>query len=74
MKITVKLFNILQSYGSEKEEKAVPEDTTVRDVIGILKIPPETPLLKIVNGVHVKTDYKLKEGDVLAFFPPIAGG
>ena len=74
MKITIKLFTTLQQFGSEEEDVTVPENTTVADVIVMLKIPKNIPLLRIVNGVHVKPDHTLKEGDVLALFPPIAGG
>ncbi|NOX19913.1 MAG: MoaD/ThiS family protein [Nitrospirae bacterium] len=74
MTITVKLFATLKQYGSEIQEITVPEGTTVADVIKMLKIPESVPLLRIVNAVHVKPDYKLKDGDTLALFPPIAGG
>ena len=74
MEITLKLFNMLVQYGPAIEQKQVPEGTTVADVIATAKIPKEISLLRIVNGVHVPVDHRLKEGDVLALFPPIAGG
>jgi molybdopterin converting factor small subunit len=74
MKVKVKLFATLKQYGSEEQEIELPEGTTVADVINLFKIPKEIPLLRIVNSVHVRPDYTLKDGDVLALFPPIAGG
>jgi molybdopterin converting factor small subunit len=74
MEITLKLFNILNQYGRAIERKRVPEGVTVGEVIAMVKIPEEIPLLRIVNGVHVPIDHRLKEDDVLALFPPIAGG
>ena len=74
MTITIKLFATLKQYGEEIQEMNVPEGTTVADVIKMLKIPEDIPLLRIVNSVHVKPDYRLKDGDTLALFPPIAGG
>ncbi len=74
MKLTVKLFATLKQFGAEVQEMTVDDNTTVADVVELLKIPENIPLLRIVNGVHVGLDYVLKDGDVLALFPPIAGG
>lgn len=74
MKVIVKLFATFQRYGPEEQEITVPEGSTVADVVRMLKIPEQYPKLRIVNGVHVDRDYRLKEGDTLALFPPIAGG
>lgn len=74
MTITVKLFTTLLRFGPESREMEVPDNATVREVVRILDIPREMPHLRIVNGVHVPWDHVLKEGDVLALFPPIAGG
>ncbi len=74
MKITVKLFATLKQFGPESQELTVDDNATVSDVIEKLKIPEKIPYLRIVNGVHVDLKYRLKEGDVVALFPPIAGG
>lgn len=74
MKVTIKLFATLKQYGPEEQETTVPDESTVEDIIKTLKIPDNIPLLRIVNGVHVDIHHTLREGDVLALFPPIAGG
>ncbi len=74
MEITLKLYNILDQYGPPIERRHVPEGVTVGEVIAMVKIPKEIPLLRIVNHAHVPVDHRLKDGDVLALFPPIAGG
>ena len=74
MKITVKLFATLRDFGPEIEEKSVSENSTVESVADSLKLPEDIPLLTIVNGVHTDPKEKLKEGDVLALFPPVGGG
>lgn len=74
MQITVKLFATLLRYGPEERELEVPAGAKVLDVILMAGVPQEMPHLRIVNGVHVKENHVLEEGDVLALFPPIAGG
>jgi sulfur carrier protein len=74
MKITVKLFATLRDFGPEIEEKSVPENSNVESVVNSLKLPEDIPLLTIVNGVHTDPKEMLKEGDVLALFPPVGGG
>ncbi len=74
MKIELKLFVSLIQYGKELQTVDLPEGATVSDVIDLFKIPEDLPRLNILNNVHVKRDHVLKDGDVLALFPPIAGG
>ncbi len=74
MKVKVKLFATLRNFGPEEQEMDLPENTTIEDVIELLKLPGHIPLLRIVNGEHRKPTYSLKDGDELALFPPIAGG
>ena len=74
VKVKVKLFATLRKFGPEEQEIEMPEDATMRDVIKLLNLPERIPLLKIVNGEHRNSDYRLKEDDEVALFPPIAGG
>lgn len=74
MKITVKLFATLRDFGPEIQEMSISDDSSIEKVISSLNLPEDMPLLKIVNGVHTDQKEKLKEGDVLALFPPVGGG
>ena len=74
MKISVKLFASLRDFGPNIEEKSVPENSTVESVVNSLSLPEDIPLLTLVNGVHADLKETLKEGDVLALFPPVGGG
>jgi len=74
MKITVKLFATLRDFGPEVQEKSVPENSTVESVVTSLSLPEDIPLLAIVNGVHTRPQATLRDGDVLALFPPVGGG
>lgn len=84
MKITFKLFATLQHLlpaGAVKN--AVPievsDDATMNDIIDQFKVPRELAHLVLVNGVfYCEADRDqaqvLKENDVLAIWPPVAGG
>jgi len=79
MNIQIKLFASLVKFlpkgaVGKQASLSVPEGITVGGVLEQLKISSDITRLIMVNGVHAKTDYVLKEGDLLSVFPPIAGG
>jgi molybdopterin converting factor small subunit len=84
MKITFKLYAGLTDYlpASERESNRVgldlPEGTAIAAVIEPFNLPQKMVHLVLVNGVYVAPEHRfshvLKEGDVLAIWPPIAGG
>jgi molybdopterin synthase sulfur carrier subunit len=74
MKVTVKLFATLRDYGLPYQEIEVAENVTVGDVVQTLGLPDKTPLLIIINGKFYDLEHPVKDNDVIALFPPIAGG
>jgi sulfur carrier protein ThiS len=79
VKVEVQFFATLSVYrpgGAAGDGVAleVPDGTTVHDLIRILGIPPEIDCLRVVNGHDAPPDQGLEDGDVLALFPPLAGG
>lgn len=84
MKITFKLFATLTDYlppdarRSNVMELDVPGDASISQIIEPFGLPPKLVHLVLVNGTFVEPDDRLrrtlKEGDVLAIWPPIAGG
>jgi len=74
MKVKVKLFASLRSFGTDEQTIELPDATTIDVVVDKLQIPRTIRLLMIVNGEHRNADHRLKDGDDLALFPPIAGG
>lgn len=84
MNITIKLYATLGDYlplearRNNRLVMQVGEDTTVTDVIAPLNMPAKLVHLVLVNGHFlppaVRATRKLAEGDVLAIWPPIAGG
>lgn len=84
MQITFKLYASLTPYLPEgaRRDNQVPlklaEGSTVGQVIAPLGLPPKLVHLVLVNGKYIEPDARmsttLTEGDVLAIWPPIAGG
>ena len=84
MKITFKLFAMLADHlpadrpPGNAVELDVPEGSTVASVVGTFQLPTALVHLVLVNGSYVAPEHRatksLAEGDVLAIWPPIAGG
>lgn len=84
MKITFKLFASLTDYLPQQArysnvlELDVVEGATILQVIEPFALPEKMVHLVLVNGTYiapeVRMSHPLKEGDVLAIWPPIAGG
>lgn len=84
MRIVFKLYASLTQYlppevrTSNRLPLEVPEGSTVAAVVAPFNLPLELVHLVLVNGVFVpreeRTTRELHDGDVLAIWPPIAGG
>ena len=83
MKIKFKLFATLadhlpQPSRTNSVELEVAADSTIQSVIDQFQLPSKLVHLVLVNGVYIypsaRITTELKEGDVLAIWPPIAGG
>jgi sulfur carrier protein ThiS len=84
MKITFKLFASLTDFLPIAVRKAnlmeleVPEHATILQVIEPFGLPEKMVHLVLINGTYIapeqRASHALKEGDVLAIWPPIAGG
>jgi molybdopterin converting factor small subunit len=83
MKIVVKLFANLSDLlpaGSRTNsmEVVVHDDATANQIIDLLQLPRKKVHLVLQNGLFVEPQDRdlplIKEGDAIAFWPPIAGG
>lgn len=84
MKITFKLYASLTQYLPAEAHRTnqvsldVPQDAPIAKIIEPYGLPHKLVHLVLVNGVYVPPEERLsrvlKEGDVLAIWPPIAGG
>jgi len=84
MKITFKLYATLTDYlpaaarSSNRVEIELPAEASIADVIAPYGLPMKLVHLVLVNGVYVAPEERasrvVKDGNVLAIWPPIAGG
>jgi molybdopterin synthase sulfur carrier subunit len=84
MKITFKLFASLTDYLPPDARHSnivmldVAPDAPISQIIEPFGLPPKMVHLVLVNGTYIEPDkrltHTLREGDVLAIWPPIAGG
>ncbi|MCF8209326.1 MAG: MoaD/ThiS family protein [Rhodoferax sp.] len=84
MKITLKMFATLTDYLPPESrytnivELEVANAATILQVVEPYHLPPALVHLVLVNGRYIAPELRasevLTEGDVLAIWPPIAGG
>ena len=84
MHITFKLFASLSDYLPPEArytnilQLEVAPEATISQIIEPFGLPPKMVHLVLINGSYIEPDKRLTqtlvEGDVLAIWPPIAGG
>jgi molybdopterin converting factor small subunit len=84
MHITFKLFASLTDYLPPEArytnilQLEVAPEATISQIIEPFGLPPKMVHLVLINGRYIEPDKRLSqtlvEGDVLAIWPPIAGG
>jgi len=84
MKITLKLFASLTDYLPPEAkytnviELDITPDTTIGQLVAQFRLPEKLVHLVLINGSYIAPEQRatqtLTEGDVLAIWPPIAGG
>lgn len=74
MVVTVKLFAYFRDNRFSQEERELPEQTKVGNVIDSLGIDREEVGVLMLNSRHSSADTVLSDGDILAIFPMIGGG
>jgi sulfur carrier protein ThiS len=84
MRITFKLYASLTEHLPPEARQGnavaldIAPDATIADIIAPFNLPMKLVHLVLINGVYVapadRASRTLDEGDVLAIWPPIAGG
>jgi molybdopterin synthase sulfur carrier subunit len=79
MKVRLKLFATFRRYlppgtqGSATDVE-VPSRAHVSRLLAYVGLPEDESCVVLVNGRHAEIDTVLREGDVVAVFPAMAGG
>ena len=72
--IEVRVFATLRQ-GRDKVTMLSPEGITCAgDILALMGIPAEEVSILLVNGFHQKPEAPVKDGDIVALFPPVGGG
>jgi len=72
---TIKFFANLRDIAPPKKIVKLPIGSTVSTVLGLFTISKETKLIILINGSpHQTRETLIKDGDIVAIFPPLAGG
>ena len=74
MVVEVRLFATFREGRFNEKKLELPEGSSVSALLEHLKIPQEDAKILIVNGLAVSAEHELSHHDVVAIFPPIAGG
>lgn len=78
MSVKVKLFSTLREHREDKGcikecSYDLTEGTTVEDAAKKLQVNKEDIKIIMINGRDAELDSEIKEGDVVALFPPTGG-
>jgi molybdopterin converting factor small subunit len=72
---TVKFFANLRNFAPAKKNIKLPLGSTVSKILEMYEISNKTKLIILINGVpHQTRETIVKNGDIVAIFPPLAGG
>jgi sulfur carrier protein len=74
MVVEVRLFATFREGRFKEKELELPEESSIGDLLKCLKIPEKDAKIIIVNGLAVSVEHKLSNEDIVAVFPPVAGG
>ncbi len=74
MLVQVRLFATFRKDRFKEKEMEFPEGSSVADILAHLRIVEKEARILLVNGISVTVDHKPAENDVIAIFPPMAGG
>ena len=73
--VVVKFFANLRDNAPPKKTVRLPTGSTVNTVLEMFTISQETKLIILINGSpHQTRETLINDGDIVAIFPPLAGG
>ncbi|MBQ8830068.1 MAG: MoaD/ThiS family protein [Oscillospiraceae bacterium] len=72
--IEVRLFATLREGRGKVMMLPAESFKNAGEIIAYLDIPPEEVSILLINGFHNKPESEVKDGDIVALFPPVGGG
>lgn len=72
--IEVRLFATLRKGRGKVMQLPASEFTDGVSILEHFAIPREEVAIFLINGFHSKPEDPVKDGDILAIFPPVGGG
>lgn len=72
--IEVRLFATLRNGRGKILQMDASQFSSGTQILQYLQIPREEVAIFLINGFHSKPDDPIKDGDILAVFPPVGGG
>lgn len=74
MEVQVRLFATFRKGRWKNKYFKFESELSIGDILKKLDIKEEELGIALINGSYCETNTILKDGDVLALFPPIGGG
>lgn len=74
IEVEVRLFAYFREGRGKKQLMKFQEGTTISQVIEALNIDEKEVSIALVNGMDGSLDREIKDGDIIALFPPVGGG
>ena len=74
MMIEVRLFATLRDARGKVLMLEPDTISTSGDILSALDIPQEAVAILLINGFHSRVEDSVKNGDIVALFPPGGGG
>ena len=72
--IEVRLFATLRKDRGKVIQLDSTDFSAGTQILEYLNIPSEDVAIFLINGFHSKPEDAVKDGDILAIFPPVGGG
>ena len=72
--IEVRLFATLREGRGKIQHLDAEKISVAGDIVTLLEIPAEEVAILLINGFHQTPDTPVKDGDIVAIFPPVGGG
>ena len=75
MKITLKIIGyLINNTGFSEKELNIPQSITAEELLSMLKIKKNLPVLVIRNGRGIRLNEKIEDGDRIVISPFFSGG